>query len=187
VLAGDSRNGYGNTQDLVWNLIKGSIQLGAAPEQEELMDVAPVDYVAAAIVRLSLTPSLLGRTFHFPNPKPMPWREVYDFARSYGYPLRRLSPDEWLDQLRTGIRHGSDNALAPFAPLLDAAADVEPESASTAEQPRELRFDDRNTRAGLEGSDIACPPLDGPLLTLWFDSFVRSGFLPPPPAGDARV
>ncbi|MES1242898.1 MAG: thioester reductase domain-containing protein [Acidobacteriota bacterium] len=176
VLAGDSRNGYGNTQDLVWNLIKGSIQLGASPDQEDLMDVAPVDYVAAAIVRLSLEPSQLGRTFHFPNPKPISWNEVYDVARAYGYPLRRLSSDDWLGELRAVIRQGADNALAPFAPLLDAAAHTAADTA--AEQPRELRFDDRNTRAGLEGSGIACPPLDAALLTLWLDAFVRGGFLP---------
>ncbi len=179
VLAGDSRNGYGNTQDLVWNLIKGSIQLGAAPEQDNLMDVAPVDSVPAAIVRLSLSPGLLGKTFHFPNPKPMTWNEVYDVARACGYPLRRLSPGQWLDELRTAIRQGADNALAPFAPLLDAAAAQE--ETGTAEQPKDLIFDDRNTRAGLEGSDIACPPLDAKLLALWFDSFALSGFLPPPP------
>lgn len=132
------------------------------------MDVAPVDYVAAAIVRLSLSPSELGRAFHFPNPKPASWREVYDAVRAYGYPLR------------TAIRKGADNALAPFAPLLDAAAEGAAEDASTAEQQRELRFDDRNTRAGLEGSGIACPPLDAGLLTLWLDAFVRSGFLRPP-------
>ena len=174
VLAGDSRTGYGNTQDMVWNLIKGAIQLGAAPEHGYTLDVAPVDYVAAAIVRLSLQPGCLNRTFHFPNPRPLPWREVYDFARSYGYPLRRVSFADWIAKLQAAIRRGADNALAPFAPLLTD------ESAANAEQPEELRWDDRNTRAGLEGSGIACPPLDAGLLTTWFDHFVRSGFLPPP-------
>jgi phthiocerol/phenolphthiocerol synthesis type-I polyketide synthase E len=175
VLAGDSRTGYGNTQDMVWNLIKGSIQLGAAPEHGYTLDVAPVDYVAAAIVRLSLQPGCLERTFHFPNPRPLPWREVFDFARAYGYPMRRVSFADWQAELQAAIRKGADNALAPFAPLLG-----EEDAAANAEQPEELRWDDRNTRAGLEGSGLACPPLDAGLLTTWFDHFVRSGFLPPP-------
>jgi len=173
VLAGDSRTGYGNTQDLVWNLIKGSIQLGAAPEYDSALDVAPVDYVAAAIVRLSLQPERLNRTFHFPNPCPLPWPRVYDFAREYGYELRRLSAKDWETELKAAIRGGADNALAPFAPLLEG-------NDAAAEQPRELRWDDRNTRAGLEGSGIACPELGPELLATWFDYFVRSGFLPPP-------
>jgi thioester reductase-like protein len=185
VLAGDSRTGYGNTQDLVWNLIKGSIQLGAAPEYDSTLDVAPVDYVAAAIVRLSLQLERLNRTFHFPNPRPLPWPRVYDFAREYGYALRRLSAEDWEAELKAAIRSGADNAMAPFAPLLGASdgtqADTQAETqVADAEQPRELRWDDRNTRAGLEGSDIACPELGPELLTTWFDYFVRSGFLPPP-------
>ncbi|HET9226766.1 MAG TPA: thioester reductase domain-containing protein, partial [Thermoanaerobaculia bacterium] len=177
VLAGDSRSGYGNTQDLVWNLIKGSIQLGAAPEYDSSLDVAPVDYVAAAIVRLSLQPGWLNSTFHFPNPRPLSWPAVYDFARDYGYSLRRLQAETWEAEVKAAIRSGTDNAMAPFAPLLGASDGNE---VANAEQPEELRWDDRNTRAGLEGSGIACPPLDDRLLATWFDHFVSSGFLPPP-------
>ncbi len=186
VLAGDSRTGYGNTQDMVWNLIKGSVQLGASPEYHFTLDVAPVDYVASAIVRLSLLPDRLNKTFHFPNPRPIPWGEVYDFARAYGYPMRELSFEDWRSELVAAIRAGADNALAPFAPLLEAA-DASDTAEGASEQPRELRWDDRNTRAGLEGSDIVCPPLAPELFHIWFDHFVRTGFLPEPAAKSGMV
>jgi thioester reductase-like protein len=174
VVSGDSENGAGNTSDLVWNIIRGSIQLGAAPEHPFHMDVAPVDYIAAAVVHLSLQPDLLDRTFHFPNPAPLPWRRVFDFAESYGYPLRRLPLLDWQREVVAVAERDPGHALAPFASLFA----VGEETAAAGEQP-ELRFDGTNTARGLEGSGIVCPPVDERLLRTYFDAFVRSGFLEP--------
>lgn len=174
VVSGDSVGGYGNTADMVWNIIRGSIQLGAAPDHPHHLDVAPVDYVAAAVVRLSLQPAMLDRTFHFPNPAPLPWRRVFDIAAAGGYPLRRLPVGDWEKQVVAESERNLDFALAPFATLF-AGGD---EDAAAGEQP-ELRFDGSNTAQGLEGSGITCPPVDEKLLRTYFEAFVRSGFLPP--------
>jgi phthiocerol/phenolphthiocerol synthesis type-I polyketide synthase E len=182
VVSGDSAGGYGNTSDLVWNVIRGSIQLGAAPDHGYQMDVAPVDYVAAAVARLSLQPALLNRTFHFPNPAPLPWRQVFDFAEAAGYPLRRLSVEDWQREVVAESERRPDFALAPFAPLFAEGAD----DAAAGEQP-ELRFDGTQAAQGLEGSGIACPPVDEKLLRTYFEAFVRSGFLPSPEAEEGAA
>jgi hypothetical protein len=48
-------------------------------------------------------------------------------------------------------------------------------------QMKIVHHDDRNTRAAIAGTGIACPNLDAGLLTVYFDYFIRTGFLPPPP------
>ncbi|HJX26440.1 MAG TPA: hypothetical protein VJ885_00895, partial [Thermoanaerobaculia bacterium] len=72
--------------------------------------------------------------------------------------------------------------LAPFAPLFAGGAD----DAAAGEQP-ELRFDGTHTAQGLEGSGIACPPVDERLLRTYFEAFVRSGFLPVPEAEEGAA
>jgi hypothetical protein len=44
----------------------------------------------------------------------------------------------------------------------------------------EPRYDMVNTRRGLEGSGIACPPVDEALLRVYLDAFVAMGWLPAP-------
>jgi hypothetical protein len=103
---------------------------------------------------------------------------VYEFARAYGYAVETVPFEEWDARLAAALSNGSDNALAPFAPLL--AWGRAGASSSNTPLPRDPRFDDTRTRAGLEGSGIACPPLDDDLLRTLFDWLVGTGFLPRP-------
>jgi phthiocerol/phenolphthiocerol synthesis type-I polyketide synthase E len=185
-IGGDSRRGVGNPKDLIWAFLKGCLQLGAAPAIDSSFDVAPVDYVTGAVAALSSSPDNRGKSFHLFNPRPVPWREVFAFARSLGYPLRELPWAAWLQELRQAIRASSpasspENALAPFWPLLVA------ESAGQGSQSLvEWRFDDRNTREALAGTPVACPPA-GDLLAVYFTFLIESGFLPPPLHGTSMI
>jgi len=183
VLAGHSTTGVSNTRDMVWNMIKGSIQAGAAPAGIHFMDVAPVDYVAAALVHISLSDENLNRVYHFPHPQLPRWRTVFEFAREYGYPVEMVDTADWMQRVLALIRSGADNALAPFAPVV-ANYDAYAETANAEQRTGAMKivhFDDRNTRAAIAGTGIACPDLDSRLLTVYFDHFVATGFLPPPP------
>ena len=181
-IGGDSRRGVGNPKDLIWAFLKGCLQLGAAPAIDASFDAAPVDYVTGAVVALSSQPDHRGKSFHLFNPRPVPWRDVFAFARALGYPLRELPWAAWLDELRQALRAAStDNALAPFWPLLVA------ESAGQGSQSLvEWRFDDRNAREGLAGTSVVCPPA-GDLLDVYFTFLIESGFLPPPLQGASMI
>ncbi|MFW6175668.1 MAG: thioester reductase domain-containing protein, partial [Acidobacteriota bacterium] len=88
VIGGSARTGAGNPRDLVWNLLKGCIQLGLVPRGIGLADVAPADYVAGALVHASLRPESAGKAFHYPNPHPTPWDDVFAAVAKLGYRLR---------------------------------------------------------------------------------------------------
>jgi hypothetical protein len=162
--------------------------MGVAPGGDEPCDVAPVDYVAAAIVHLSLQEASLNRLFQLPHPEVPLWRDVFDVVRAYGYPLRSLPTQEWMEYTLARLQEDTtgENALSPFAPMV-AIADRYTETALREQRTGSLKpllFDDRNTREGLRGSGIACPPLDSRLLTTYLDAFVRTGFLPAPKGAD---
>jgi thioester reductase-like protein len=178
-IAGDSRRGAGNPRDLVWSFLKACIEMQAAPDVPVPFDPVPVDYLARAIVHLSRRPESLGRTFHYFNHHPIPWREVFLIARSLGYPVRLLPPAEWHRELVAAIEAPAGNALTPFWSILQQ---FPAGPAGEAEEPRIAgpRFDDHNTVQGLAGSGITCPPADRALFEVYFDHFLTSGFLPPP-------
>ncbi|HZF12915.1 MAG TPA: thioester reductase domain-containing protein [Thermoanaerobaculia bacterium] len=184
LIAGDSRTGIGNPKDLLWAFLKGSLQLGAAPDLPSRFDPVPVDFVSRAIVYLSRQRESLDHTFHYVHPEPLSWRQVFDFALTRGYPVRQLDPDAWVRLLVEELDRSPDNALFPFRSLFGGpaaavpAAGGEPEVLPLAASPR---FDLRHTLAGLAGSAVRFPPLDDEQLGIYFAHFVASGFLPPPP------
>jgi thioester reductase-like protein len=169
---------------MAWNLVKGAIQMGIAPAGEAPFDVVPVDYAAAALVHLSLGEENLNRLFHLTHSEGPLWRDVYDFLRDYGYPLRTMEDEAWIEHTVELLKEdvAGENALSPFAPMV-AIAKSYAETARREQRTGKLKpliFDDQNTREGLRGSGIACPPLDARIFTLYVEYFIRSGFLPPP-------
>jgi thioester reductase-like protein len=192
VLSGDSRTGIGNTRDMVWNIIKGNQQLGIAPDGNSVLEVTPVDYVAASVVHISLREDGLDRVYHFPHPHETPFKVAYDFMETYGYRLERLPREEWERQVLERLRTETDNALAPFLPVIanyQAFAETAAMEGRAGVMQR-VAFDDSNTQQEIAGTGIVCPDVDDRLLRTYFDWFVESGFLEPPqcpPAPPAPV
>jgi thioester reductase-like protein len=189
VLSGHSHTGVSNTRDLVWNMIKGCVQLGSTPDGEQYIEIAPVDYVASAAIRISLGEENLNRVYHFPHPDRPRWRPIFEFMREYGYPLTWMPSGEWELHAIERLQTETDNALAPFMPVVEnfeAYAETARREGRQGKR-RQIFFDDRNTQHGIQGSGITCPPIYANLLTVYFDYFVRSGFLPPPPGRGART
>ncbi len=189
VVSGDSLTGAGNTRDMIWNMMKGCIQLGLAPERDFPIDVTPVDYVSRAIVHLSLRPDSIGHAFHFPNPTPLRWTAALPFLRSRGYEVETVSHRQWQRTASEIAPRIPDSALLPFLPLLAPPqtlaeearlSELELPAPPAAVDPLEPRYDATNTEAGLAGSGITCPPVDETLLSIYLDYFVRIGWLPEP-------
>ncbi len=190
VIGGHSQSGIGNPKDLIWNVIKGCIQLGVVPDLEHvpdldtLVNIAPVDFVSKAIVHLAQQPESFNRAFHFSNPQPMHWSKVAEVIRAFGYPLRQVSAAEWEQILASDVANTPSNALFPFMPLFTAAREQATDAEGQALHAKDLEFDCTNTWQGLAGSAISCPPVDERLLHTYFNQFVASGFFEEPPAGE---
>jgi thioester reductase-like protein len=177
-VAGNSQTGICNTTDYLFRMIKGCIQLGIAPADEMLVDITPVDYVSKALVYLSRQKESLGKVFHLVNPYPGYWSNLLDWIVSAGYPLQRIPYLQWRAKLLNLVEGSQDNALYPLVAFLPEEQAASPEVPS---QSRMLRYDCRNTLAGLAGTSITCPPIDAALLSTYFAYLVRSGFLDAPP------
>ncbi|RAM48827.1 MAG: hypothetical protein C6Y22_25745 [Hapalosiphonaceae cyanobacterium JJU2] len=170
-ITGSKKNGICNTNDFIWRMVKGCIQIGMAPELDITVDMTPVDYVAQAIVHLSLQRESFGKAFHLFNPCPIHWTMLVERIRSFGYPLELVSYDKWRNKLIAHAKHFPENALYPFLPLFFGKIPFE---------KRDPRYDCQNTLDGLASSDIVPYLVNTELLRIYFSYFQNSGFLNPP-------
>jgi len=168
-VTGDSRTGAWNHADLFPSWIKACVQLGLIPESDAALNMTPVDFLAAAIVRLALDPNARNGTYHFFNNRTMPLARFADALRAKGFAIESVPYATWRRALVEAIGRGDDNALAPFIALFPEEDDS-----------REPRFDTAHTDDTLAALGLVCPAADEALVSTYLDFFIARGFLPAP-------
>ena len=178
-VVGDSLTGTANLDDFVARVIKGCAELGAAPAGHFFDILAPVDFVARAIVAIALSPGAPTRQrFHIVHPKLMTWRTILDYMPGAGIPLEILPYRQWRERLIAHCQH-HDNALKTLLPLFRPQ-----DAGGYAEIPTDTDLSllpdvpCQNATALLSPAGIQCPPIDAPLLDVFFSTSSRSGFSP---------
>lgn len=173
-ITGDSRTGAFNGADYFYSMIKGSIQIGMAPDSgNDLEDLTPVDYVSKAIVRLAMQEHGRTRQFHLLSPQPIRLFDLMKFFTSRGHSLRKVAFEQWRDELLRHKENDIENALHPFLPLYE---DFDTES----EQPAPPSFDSRDARTALAECGLECPPADEALLSVYYQRLLETGYLNEP-------
>jgi malonyl CoA-acyl carrier protein transacylase len=178
LVSGHSQTGFWNTNGFICKMIKGCIQLGSIMvDLDLLLDLSPVDYNSCSIVYLSRQKESRGRVFHLQNPHVLHWSELVDFICSWGYPMERVSFEEW--QVR--LSKDRENPLYPLLPFFSHKwSEDQLTYLELNEQGRRPMISCKETIAALTGTSIVCPPLDNKLLDTYFSYFIRSGFLDVP-------
>jgi phthiocerol/phenolphthiocerol synthesis type-I polyketide synthase E len=153
-------------------MLKGCVQLGVAPRLDTTMTMVPIDYAAAAIVRILAQPASWGLTFHLNHPAPVHFDDVVRWLREYGYPLATEDFDAWRERVAAV---GDDNALRPYLGFVRNLKEkhvwLPPVDVSDT-----LAF----------AAPLGCPPTPE-LLATYFALFHRAGFLAPPPSRAASA
>ncbi len=168
---GDATTGAALTSHFTLGVVKGCLQLGAAPALELDVEMTPVDYVSAALIRLAATQPADGATFHLVNGRHMAFAALLEHLSARGWPLETLAPQDWFARLEEALAAGEANVLHT---VMDTVHEL------VVGGERAIVYDDARTRAALDGSDIVCPPLDARLLDTYLDRLLAEGFLPEP-------
>ena len=179
ILAGDSRSGVSNPDDLLAAMLKGCIHMAAAPDLDWQIDAPPVDYVARAIVRLSKRVTGPTPTFHFANPRPRHWRECVMWMNLFGYRVVLLPFEAWREKLACGATssHHPLHVLRSFFLRQHADGSTTPE---LYQETRKSRLSVGWTRGAEAGEGLLCPGLDADTLERYFDRYIERGVLPAP-------
>jgi amino acid adenylation domain-containing protein/thioester reductase-like protein len=179
-IAGHTVTGACGTEDSLWNYVRAVAAIGAAPDwagsgkPAPAVDVVPVDFVASAIVHLSLRDESLGHAHHLNLAEPLSVERLEDALCAAGHVIERLRPDLW----RQRLVDATERAVADGDTVLVNAmllSDRIPSRVSA-----DMRYDRSNTDAGLTGSGITLAPVDDALVRRYVRWFEDVGFLPPP-------
>ena len=172
VISGHSIYGFWNTGDFLCSLFKGSLEIGAIPNDNKLIDLAPVDFIAKSIIYFSLKTDHFGKIFNLSNSSPIKGVQVAKcFAEYFNPKLKIVAPIEWINKAITHIKKtGESSSLYPFLPIFL-------EFQKNKELP-EVKFYP-NDDFLLTGSGVQRPLITENLLKLYFSYFNSIGFIIP--------
>ena len=183
-VSGDSKHGVANINDRLIRMIRGFIQLESAPDINSIVDMTPVDYVAQAIVYLSQQEQSksLNQIFHLSNPQPINFAQLFDWIRSFGYPLQKISHQEFQAKFNNLSEISPDNPLFPLIPFFRNQEKEIPENINSLDSSNSLRsqYNFQNTLNQLSTTSITCPAVDEKLLYTYFSWLSDNGFLDTP-------
>jgi thioester reductase-like protein len=177
-IGGHSQTGITNTEDIIWRMIRGSLQMGYLPEIELNLDLTPVDYVSQNIVALSKQNCLQETIFHLNHPQPLPWNQLVKFTQDIDSQVQFLSLEQWLEKLKLLVKPNPANPLYPLIPfflnrptdkltILELMQSRKSPQVSCQETLKILAQVDRT---------LHCPTLDKNLWQTYFDYFNKKTY-----------
>lgn len=180
-IMGNSVNGVGNPKDFVSRLIRGCIAIGAYPTlPRQRKEFIPVDYVSRALLIIARDNRNLGQAYHLVPPD---HRQSIDLDQFFlllsecGYPLQKLSYDEWIKRLEADPRL-MENPLMPLLPML--AETVYQKQTRWQVYENMPEYDTSNTMTALlaANSPLKFTPMNKTQLRLHLNFLQQGGFLP---------
>jgi thioester reductase-like protein len=183
LLAGHSKTGAANHDDLVSRLLRGCVDTGLAADVDWRLDCVPVDAAAAALLALARDAADGLQVLHLHHDAPRPWRELALWLRLNDYPVRLVPLADWLANIREQGAEGSP-ALHPLQPFL-LARPAQLAGGSLVElylESRRRQIDSSVSRQYLASRGVDLPALDAALLGRYLAHYRASGFLPGMPS-----
>lgn len=118
LIMADSTTGAGNDKDLIYFTLISGLAVGAHPEDDRVLVMAPVDMVSKAIVGHALTGGAVGRAYHLVAERAISMRNLFRQLANVGLATEPLPLAQWQERVRA-------LALAKGNPVLSAAALLE--------------------------------------------------------------
>jgi L-aminoadipate-semialdehyde dehydrogenase len=164
-----------NTDDFLWRLVKGCLQLGLMPDINNTINMVPVDHVALLSSLSGISPVTSDKDFQVIQVTAHPKIRFNDFLAAlprYGYNVQRCEYLVWRRKLEQHVLEAQDNALFP---LLHFVLDDLPTNTKAAE------LDDTNAQALATGAgEAAGAGVQDREMGLYLAWLVRAGYLEPP-------
>lgn len=160
-IVGDTATGAADPRSAFSRWLTGCIAAGAVPDTAEVLDMVPVDTVAAAIVALSQAPDHLYRDHHYHGDGGLTRAALAAALTSAGHPTEVVPYDRWRERMLA-------DPAGPFAPL----------AFSLPERPRpHPRFDCSRTWAAAAEAGVGFPrPTSECCAGTWTSSPVSARF-----------
>ena len=165
-IMGHSKTGInGNFNDLLMSMIKVCILVKKYPDWETSLSLITVDYTAQSLVKLS---ELTSNIFHLLNPKNIDWQDFFTAIQALGYPLEKVSHNQWQVTIQHYVSENKDHKLNRTLRFLL--------NASNTMRQVKPKFDMNHSLTALAN----CPEVSQELITTWLQYLQNCGQIPPP-------
>ncbi|CEE91237.1 Putative non-ribosomal peptide synthetase (fragment) [Xenorhabdus nematophila str. Anatoliense] len=176
LILGHTRTGAAQGNDYLIASLKGYLAMGFYPDHALLLDITPVDYVAASLVHISRKPESNGKFFNLFNPEQVSIRQFFDWVQEFGYILNPVPFNEGKDKI---LALDDTHPLYPLIPLIRDMTErpyraLDPAYIDEIHPELELK----NTLSGLVGSNIRCPVITAAYVHQVLRYLIGTGFLP---------
>ncbi|MFN8400210.1 MAG: amino acid adenylation domain-containing protein [Anaerolineales bacterium] len=166
LVSGHSVSGAWNNDNLISSMTRACILLGSVPTLDVMVNIVPVDFVSASIVKLSQDPTNFSKVYHLDNPEALHFSEMAEWMTKQGFNARKLSFDEWRAELFRQTAYMPSEGWEPYLPLLEEVQE---------KQVFMPEFDLSNTLTALRDSGIVCHPVNEQLLSRYLKYFTSDG------------
>ena len=170
-ITGSTQSGICPSSDLIWQAAAAAVAAGIRPGGQADLTLTPVDFVAEALVKLSLLPRSVNADYHLVQSEPVSIDRIFDAMEAEGYRLRRVPLSGLRDEMRKGLPGQS-----PLWSLISGVLDLDLEALAA----RRIRLDASYTMNLLDPVLKAKARIDDPLLTLYIRRLIAHGALRPP-------
>ncbi|KAI8085213.1 L-aminoadipate-semialdehyde dehydrogenase [Halteromyces radiatus] len=174
-ILGESHTGVTNTDDFIWRLLKGCVELGFIPSMANIVNLCSVDYVASVVSSVAYydeeSTKLEGGVFQVTHPSTFTFNDLFGTLLTYGYDVKQTEYIDWRNRLMDYTLQSQDHSLFP---LLHFVLDDLPTSTKSA------LLDDTHTKTILAHDKVICPLMGDDLMGLYYAYLIKAGFLPEP-------
>jgi thioester reductase-like protein len=175
-ITGHSETGNSNTGDLIHVMALGCYHLGTIPQLDVEFNLAPVDFVAGALVELSRQRGCLGGTYHLVNPKPLRLDTLVNWVLQSQLPLERMPYEDWRSRVSAHVEALPSDIFGLLTKFFMPGV-ISGDMKEAIPPVLQLRYDCRHTLAALAGSGLTCPQVNEELLTLYLSHLRRFGLV----------
>jgi L-aminoadipate-semialdehyde dehydrogenase len=175
-ILGDSRSGVTNTDDFIWRLLKGCVELGYIPAISNSVNCCSVDFVASVVAGAAYhdVESTKKGVLQVTHPVGFTYNDMFSSLVTYGYQVQQTEYIDWRNKLMEYTLKSQDHSLFP---LLHFVLDDLPTSTKSAQ------LDDTHTQSVLALDGIQQPLMGDDLLGLYFAYLIKVGYMPTPSSG----
>lgn len=182
-ICGDTTSHTWNSDAALCELFRLITEMELAPDLDLALNLVPVDFVARAIVHLSLHRPAEGQTYHQVNPREALLGDLVERLRAHGHRIRTVDYPTWIEEMLAYLAKRPEH---PFTPLKQLYTKRITPGGITLQELAAARIcpqlDRSRLEADLAGSGIDCPPVDQVLLDHYIEYFHSCGFIPAPAA-----
>lgn len=178
LILGHTKTGASQSIDYLLVALRGFLPMGIVPDYPRIFDIVPVDFVASAIVHISMNPEGNGKFFHLFNPAPVTIRQFCDWIYEFGYDFKIVDFEEGR---KRALAVEPGHPLYPLVPLI-RDAESEPHRALDPSYIHEVdpTLECKQTFEFLENSDIKKPYTGKEYAYAILSYLIETGFLSSP-------